>query len=187
MIFTTWSLSCCLLKKTCLVAIHDDCLQTNGIFSVSMFCDASGQQRTICIWQFNDYTSDVTWKIRKSSPTMRFLWSHWWCWQWLKDTSRKQMVFKITHYKKTGFISQNVRVALTIVNVEYSEFMNLLDFRQIQNTLTKSMPEQHVDCRQNCTFLNFIVWWIFGKLFAEMYTRPSPQNEMRIWRCLGSV
>ena len=82
------------------------------------------------------------------------------------------MIFKITHYKNTVFfISQNARVALTIVNVEYSEFMNLLNTQNVRRTRTRSTFTH----TQNIAIIAFHsvvkVWCTFLHNASQMFTR----------------
>ena len=82
------------------------------------------------------------------------------------------MIFNITHYKNSAFfISQNVGVALTIVNVEYSEFMNLLKNHNVLRTLTRSTFTH----TQNIAIIAFHsvvkVWCTFLHNASQMLTR----------------
>ena len=141
-----------------------------------MFCDAIGQQRTIYTFQLKPYISDIKWEIKKivSDHTFLLLF-HWFCRQWLKNTSRKQVIFKITHYKNNAFfISQNACVALTIVNVEYSEFMNLLKNQNVLRTLTRS-TFTHIQNIAIIAFHSVVKVWC---TFLHNAPKCSPDNEI---------
>ena len=89
-----------------------------------------------------------------------------------ENTSRKQVIFNIKHYKNNAFfISQDVGVALTIVNVEYSEFMNLLQNENVLRTLTRSTFTH----TQNIAVVAFHsavrVWCMFLHNASQMLTR----------------
>ena len=101
-----------------------------------------------------------------------------------KHTSRKQMVFEITHYKNSVFfISQNVRVALTIVNVEYSEFMNLLKNQNVLRTFTRS-TFTHTQNIAIIAFHSVVKVWC---TFLQNAPKCSPDNEIATCRVFTTV
>ena len=73
--------------------------------------------------------------------------------------------------KSAFFISQNVRVALTIVNVEYSECMNLLKNQNVLRTFTRSTFTH----TQNIAIIAFhsvvVVWCAFLHNASQILTR----------------
>ena len=147
--------------------------KTNEIFNILMFCNAIGQQRTICTLQVKRYISNIKLEIKKIVSDNTFLLLlHWCCRRWLKNKSRKQVIFKITHYENNAFfISQNVRVALTNVNVEYSEFMNLLKNQNVLRTCTRS-TFTHTQNIARIAFHSVVrVWCTFLHNASQVLTR----------------
>ena len=85
------------------------------------------------------------------------------------------MIFKITHYKNNVFfISQNACVALTIVNAEYSEFMNLLKNQNVLRTLTRS-TFTHTQNIAIIAFHSVVRVWC---TFLHSAPKCSPDNEI---------